>query len=122
MEVKGHLYWKLIGHEPCDIKHGRFSPWGDRFAVLDRGVCNTRQPFMLAASLIAHRHQIQKRRTFLKRRWWKGSENVPPKSVVKKRKEREKKGKSRIYFSPNSSVILEGQKKVVDVLQTKKRF
>lgn len=45
----GHLNWKHFGHEPYDIKHGRFSPWGDRVAVLER-VCNTRQPFMLAAS------------------------------------------------------------------------
>lgn len=50
----GHLYWKHNGHEPYDIMHGRFSPWGNRVAVLER-VCNTRQPFMLAASLIAHR-------------------------------------------------------------------
>lgn len=36
----GHLYWKHIGHEPYDIKHGRFSVRGggasDRFAVLER--------------------------------------------------------------------------------------
>lgn len=32
------LYWKHIGHEPYDIKHGRFSvgEGGDRFAVLER--------------------------------------------------------------------------------------
>lgn len=34
----GHLYWKHIGHEPYDIKHGRFSVGGggDRFGVLER--------------------------------------------------------------------------------------
>lgn len=60
----GHLYWKHIGHEPYDIKHGRFSPWGDRFAVLER-VCNTRQPFMLAASLIAHRTSDTEKKNIL---------------------------------------------------------
>ena len=52
-DVWGHLYWKHIGHEPYDIKHGCVS-WGVFvFAVSES--CARHKTTPLAASLIAHR-------------------------------------------------------------------
>lgn len=50
----GHLYWKHIGHEPYEIKHGRFSV-GEGAIVSQcwKGVQHKTTP--MAASLIAHK-------------------------------------------------------------------
>lgn len=40
-DVWGHLYWKHIGHEPYDIKHGRVSLGGGvRFRSVGK-LCKT---------------------------------------------------------------------------------
>lgn len=61
----GHLYWKHIGHEPYEIKHGRFSVGGgDRFAVLER--CATQDNPNGCITNSTQGHQIQKRTTILR--------------------------------------------------------